>query len=264
MDNIDDAGGDNANVSLTISGRPLAYRDADTPLTGMLYRDQAAPGSRPGILLVHGGAGLDDHARDQAARFAALGYVVLACDMFGDGVAGDRERVIGCLTALRDDPALLARRGQAGLAALAAAPGTSGPLAAVGFCFGGLAVLTMARAGAELAGVVSIHGSLATQAPAQPGAVQARILVCHGARDPHVPLTQVTAFAEEMEQAGADWQLILYGGAMHGFTHSRPAPAPVPGVAYDAAADHRSFAAARAFLSGLAPRGTAGTEVPHG
>lgn len=249
---------------MTISARPLAYRDADTPLTGMLYRDQAAPGSQPGILLVHGGAGLDDHARDQAVRYAALGYVVLACDMFGDGVAGDRERVIGCVTALRDDPALLAQRGQAGLAALAASPRTIGPLAAVGFCFGGLAVLTMARAGADLAGVVSIHGSLATPAPAQPGAARARILVCHGARDPHVPLIQVTAFAEEMNRAGADWQMILYGGAMHGFTHSRAAAsAAVPGVAYDSQADHRSFAATRAFLDGLAPQSAAGTETPH-
>jgi dienelactone hydrolase len=237
--------------TMTISARPLAYRDGDTPLTGMLYQDEARPSSRPGLLLVHGGAGLDDHARDQAARYAGLGYTVLACDMFGDGVAGDRDRVIGCITALRDDPALLARRGQAGLAALAARPATSGRLAAVGFCFGGLAVLTMARAGTDLAGVVSIHGSLATPAPAGPGSVGARVLVCHGSQDPHVPLTQVTAFAEEMDRAGADWQLILYGGAMHGFTHSRPAPAPVPGVAYDARADARSFAAARAFLTSL-------------
>jgi dienelactone hydrolase len=247
---------------MTISARPLAYRDAGTPLTGMLHRDQAMPGSRPGILLVHGGAGLDDHANDQAARYAELGYVVLACDMFGDGVAGDRERVINCVTALRDDPALLARRGQAGLAALAATPGTSGPLAAVGFCFGGLAVLTMARAGADLAGVVSIHGSLSTPVPAQPGSVRSRVLACHGSRDPHVPLTQVTAFAEEMDRAGADWQLILLGGAMHGFTHSRTAPGQLPGVAYDARADARSFAATRAFLASLAPAGTTGKEVP--
>ena len=152
--------------TMTISPRPISYHDRDTPLTGILYRDTSAPGPRPGILLVHGGAGLDDHTRDQAARYAGLGYVVLACDMFGDGVAGDRQRVIGCVTALRDDPALLARRGQAGLAVLAAAPGTSGRLAAVGFCFGGLAVLTLARAGAGLAGAVSIHGTLATTAPA--------------------------------------------------------------------------------------------------
>jgi dienelactone hydrolase len=236
---------------MTISARPLAYRDGDAPLTGMLYRDDAGPGRRPGILLVHGGAGLDDHARDQAARYAGLGYVVLAGDMFGDGVAGDRDRVIGCVTALRDDPALLARRGRAGLAALAADQGTSDRSAAVGFCFGGLAVLTMARAGADLAGVVSIHGSLATPAPAGPGSVLPRVLVCHGARDPHVPLTHVTAFADEMDQAGADWQLIMYGGAVHGFTHSQAVPGAVPGVAYDARADARSFADARAFLAGL-------------
>jgi dienelactone hydrolase len=238
------------NSDKAISARPLAYRDEGTPLTGMLFRDQAATGPRPGILLVHGGAGLDDHARDQAARYAGLGYVVLACDMFGDGVAGDRERIIGCVTALRDDPARLARRGQAGLAALAASPGTSGCLAAVGFCFGGLAVLTMARAGAGLAGVVSIHGSLAT--PAGPGTVAARVLVCHGSRDPHVPLSQVTTFSEEMNEAGADWELIMYGAAMHGFTHSRAIPGAVPGVAYDARADTRSFDATRAFLAGLA------------
>lgn len=242
-------------LSGTISARPLAYRDGDTPLTGMLFRDQAAAGPRPGILLVHGGAGLDDHARDQAARYAGLGYAVLACDMFGDGVAGSRERIIGCVTALRDDPALLARRGQAGLAALAASPGTSGCLAAVGFCFGGLAVLTLARFGADLAGVVSIHGSLATQAPAAPGTARARILVCHGSRDPHVPMSQVTAFADEMNEAGADWELVMYGAAMHGFTHSRATPGAVPGVAYDARADSRSFDATRAFLAGLATVG---------
>jgi dienelactone hydrolase len=215
----------------------------------MLCRDEALAGRRPGILLVHGGAGLDEHAREQARRYAALGYIVHACDMLGDGVSGDRERVIACLTALRDDPALLVRRGQAGLAALARCPDTDGRFAAVGFCFGGLAVLALARAGEELAGVTSIHGSLATSRPAEPDSVRARLLVCHGALDSHVPLDHVTAFADEMNQAGADWQLIMYGGAEHGFTHSRAAPGAIPGVAYDPLADARSFAATRAFLA---------------
>ena len=231
--------------------RALAYSDADTELTGMLYRDQARPGRRPGILLVHGGAGLDEHARDQARRYAALGFVVLAADMFGDGVAGDRERVIKTLTGLRDDPGRLVQRGQAGLAALDRCPGTDGRFAAVGFCFGGLAVLALARAGERLAGVVSIHGSLATPAPAEPGAVRASVLACHGALDPHVPLADVTAFADEMNRADADWQLIMYGGAQHGFTHSRAAQGAIPGVAYDPVADARSFTAARTFLTGI-------------
>jgi dienelactone hydrolase len=228
--------------------RVVTYRDQQTTLTGFLAWDDAA-GQLPGLLLVHGGAGLDEHAKGQARRYAGHGYAVLACDMFGDGVAGDRERVMACLMALRDDPQRLARRARAGLSALARCPETDGRLAAVGFCFGGLAVLTLARSGANLAGVVSIHGSLATAQPAEPGAVTAKVLVCHGALDPHVPLTDVTAFAGEMSHAQADWQLIMYGGAMHGFTHEHAVPGAMPGVAYDAVADQRSFLATRAFLA---------------
>ncbi len=235
-----------------ISGRDLRYADLDTPLTGFLCPAEHLTGNQPAILLIHGGAGLDEHARQQARRYAALGYTVLACDMFGDGVAGDRDRVIGCLMALRDDPPFLVRRARAGLAALAATPrtpGTNGQVAAVGFCFGGLAALQLARSGAPLAAAVSIHGSLATSTPAKPGSVRARLLACHGAADPHVPLSDVTAFADEMNEAGAEWQLIMYGGAQHGFTHAHATPGAMPGVAYHEAADRHSFAAARDFLA---------------
>ena len=239
---------------MNIATRDLSYRDLDTSLTGLFCRNDAQERQRPGILLIHGGAGLDAHAREQACRYAALGYAVLACDMFGDGIAGDRERVMTCLLALRDDPDLLVRRGRAGLAALAGCPEVAGPTAAVGFCFGGMAALALARAGTSLAGVVSIHGSLATSAPARPGAVTAKILACHGAADPHVPPADVAAFAEEMNHAEADWQLVMYGRALHGFTHQHAVPGATPGVAYDRLADERSFEAARAFLAeALAP-----------
>ena len=232
-----------------VTARDWPYRDLDTPLTGVLCRDETLPGVRPGILLIHGGAGLDEHAREQARRYAALGYIVLAGDMFGDGVAGNRDRVIGCLTTLRDDPPLMVRRVQAGLAALARCPGTDGRVAAIGFCFGGLAVLTLARSGEPIAAAVSIHGSLATSRRAEPGTIRARLLVCHGALDPHVPLSDVTAFAEEMNGAATDWQLIMYGGALHGFTHARTIPGAIPGVGYDPLADTRSFAATSSFLT---------------
>ena len=229
--------------------RTVTYTDEETALTGFLAWDDAARHALPGLLLVHGGAGLDDHAKGQAQRYAAHGYTVLACDMFGDGVAGDRERVMACLMGLRDDPQRMSRRAGAGLAALAGCPEADGRFAAIGFCFGGLAVLTLARSGADLAGVVSMHGSLATAKPAEPGAVRARVLACHGALDPHVPLADVTTFAEEMDHARADWQLIVYGRAMHGFTHEHAIPGAMPGVAYDALADQRSFLAARTFLA---------------
>jgi dienelactone hydrolase len=181
--------------------------------------------------------------------------------MLGDGVAGDRDRVIGCLTALRDDPALMTRRARAGLAALSRCPGvaehsTDRRAAAVGFCFGGMVALTLARSGEALAGAVSIHGSLATPARAQPDTVRARVLACHGALDPHVPPGDVTAFIAEMNDARADWQLVMYGGAQHGFTHARATPGAIPGVAYDPRADRRSFAAASAFLAEAFAEGT--------
>lgn len=238
---------DDSSINLAVTDWP--YLDHDTPLTGVLCRDESASAARPGILLIHGGAGLDEHAREQARRYAAAGYVVLAGNMFGDGVAGDRDRVIGCLTTLRDNPALMVRRARAGLAALSRCPGTDGRAVAIGFCFGGMVALSLARAGEPIAGAVSIHGSLATSQRAQPGAVPAKVLACHGALDPHVPAGDVTAFAEEMSAAGADWQLILYGGAVHGFTHAHARPGAIPGVAYDPRADARSFTATSSFLA---------------
>jgi dienelactone hydrolase len=96
---------------------------------------------------------------------------------------------------------------------------------------------------------VSIHGSLATGKPAEAGTVVAKVLVCHGASDPHVPMDDVAAFTDEMNRADADWQLVIYGRAMHGFTHKHAVSGAMPGVAYQAQADERSFAATRAFLA---------------
>jgi dienelactone hydrolase len=118
-------------------------------------------------------------------------------------------------------------------------------------------VLELARSGAHLAGVISVHGSLETAKPARPGDVKAKILVCHGAVDPHVPTRQVTDFIDEMNAVQADYQLIVYGGAMHGFTHDVGPQAP--GVAYHAVSDKRSFLAIKTFLSEIF-----GTEdAPH-
>lgn len=227
----------------------VTYRDGEAELTGMFAWDSAHKTKRPGILVVHGGAGLDDHAKGRAQRLAEAGFVALACDMYGKGVAGNRERVMARITDLRTDPEGLCRCAQAGVEILASHPQVDERLGAVGYCFGGMTVLEMARSGVELAGVVSIHGSLSTNRPAQPGAVKARILVCHGALDPHVPMAHVNAFVEEMNAAQADWQLIMYGGAMHGFTHE--SASTTPGVAYNALADARSATAMQSFFREL-------------
>lgn len=231
-----------------IETREVPYNDGNTQLRGFLAWDPNSSDSRPGILVVHGGAGLDDHAKGRSRRLAELGYVVFACDMYGEGVPGNRERVMQCITTFQRDPAALCDRANAGLEVLKSHSQVNGQLAAVGYCFGGMTVLQMARRGGALAGVVSVHGSLQTAVPAQPASIHARILVCHGALDPHVPMSHVSAFAEEMIHAGADWQLIMYGGAMHGFTHES-ATGQQPGVAYHASSDARSSIAIRNFLA---------------
>jgi dienelactone hydrolase len=234
---------------MAIQTESAEYRDGDTELTGMLVWDDSWRGQRPGILVVHGGAGLDEHAKGRARRLADLGFVALACDMYGKGVAGNRERVMAQIMELRSDSEKLCWRACAGIEVLASQPKVDGRLAAVGYCFGGMTVLELARSGVDLAGVVSVHGSLDTARAAQVGSVRAKILACHGALDPHVTSAHVNAFVEEMNNAGADWQLIVYGGAMHGFTHETEPYAR--GVAYHAQADARSSAALKSFLGEL-------------
>ena len=234
---------------MRMNTRAMAYRDGHTELTGHFTWDAERADKRPGILVVHGGAGLDSHAKGRANLLAELGFVAFACDMYGNGVAGNRERVMARIAELRDDTAKQCQRARAGIEVLVSHPQADGRVAAVGYCFGGMVALELARSGADIAGAVSVHGALATPRPAQPGAVKAKVLVCHGALDAHVPITQVNAFVREMDEAGADWQLNVYGGAMHGFTHE-DGPR-VPGVAYHAVADARSATAIRNFLGEL-------------
>jgi dienelactone hydrolase len=235
---------------MRVETEQIGYRDGDARLSGFLAIDRDRAGKWPGILVVHGGAGLDDHARGRARRFAESGFVVFACDMYGEAVTGHRERVIRHIADLRNDRTALIRRVQPAIEILSARPDVDGRIAGVGYCFGGMVVLEYARSGATISGVVSVHGGLDTTTPAQPSSIRAHILICHGALDPHVPMSQVTAFAQEMDKAGADYQVVVYGNAMHGFTHET-ATGQQPGVLYHAPADARSSVAIQNFFREL-------------
>jgi dienelactone hydrolase len=230
--------------------RDLVYTDGATTLRGVLAWDEKLRDRRPGVLVVHSGAGLDEHPKERARRLAELGYVALACDMFGDEVNGlDATQRREHMRALAE-PSRLRARARAGLTALLAQPEVdAGRVGAMGFCFGGGAVLELARSGADLAGVVSFHGTLATAQPAQAGEVKAKVLVCHGALDPHVPEAQLTAFMAEMRSAGVDWQVHIHGLATHGFAHPGVDKLGFPGVAHHALTDARSWAAMQAFFA---------------
>jgi len=235
------------NDTMAITTQAVNYRDVDAALTGVLVYDDARTQRCPGILVVHGGAGLDNHARDRARGFSELGFVAFACDLYGDAVRGDRERVMRTIAQLRADVATLRKRAAAGLEVLRAHPLVDERIAAVGYCFGGMTVLELARGGANIAAVVSVHGSLKTPEPLRAKTLKAKILVCHGALDPHVPMSDVDTFIGEMNNAGADFQLIVYGGAKHGFTDE--VGTAIPGCAYDRRSDTRSTQAIRSFFA---------------
>ncbi len=237
-----------------IEAQTVEYQHGETRLVGYLAYPKEAKGSLPGVLVVHEWMGLNDYAKRRAEQLAELGYVALAADIYGDGkVAAGIEEARELAGSFRSDRPLWRARVAAGLEALKAQPLVdSGKVAAIGYCFGGTAVLELARGGAEVAGVVSFHGGLDTPTPEDAKNIRAKVLVLHGADDPLVPDAQVTAFQQEMRQGGVDWQLIAYGGAVHGFTN--PASGDDPsgrGVAYHALADARSWMAMRQFFAEL-------------
>jgi len=229
----------------SVKTRELEYRAGDTALQGFIAWDDAARGRRPGVLVVHEWWGLNEHARHQARRLAEAGYVGLALDMYGKGkVTTHPQDAQAFVSEVTKDPAVLAARFNAALEQLKRDPHVDTTrIAAIGYCFGGAVVLGMARAGADLAAVVTFHGALATTSPAQPGKVKARVLVLAGGADPFVPPEQLEAFKREMQAAGARFEVTTYPGAKHGFTNPAAATYGMPQLAYDAAADRESWAA---------------------
>ena len=228
-----------------VKTKEIEYRQGDTVLHGFIAWDDAARGKRPGVLVVHEWWGLNDHARNQARRLAQAGYVGLALDMYGDGkVTTHPQEAQAFATEATKDPQVLAARFNAGMEQLRRDPHVDPTrIAAIGYCFGGSVVLEMARAGVDLAAVVTFHGALATQHPAQPGKVKAHVLVLAGGADPFVPAEQVEALRKEMQAAGAHFEIVTYPGAKHGFTNPDAGKYGMSQLAYDAAADRQSWEA---------------------
>jgi dienelactone hydrolase len=199
---------------------------------------------RAAVLIAHEGPGLDQHAKDQAERLAGLGYVAFALDYNGEGrPITDRDAMMARLGELAGNPERVRRLGAAGLQILLDEPRTlPSKVAAIGYCFGGTLSLELARSGAQLAAVVGFHSGLATSRPEDAANITGKVLVCIGADDPIIPPDQRAAFEEEMRTAGTDWQMHLYGGAVHSFT-SPIADGSMPAIKYDQRADTRSWQA---------------------
>jgi dienelactone hydrolase len=229
----------------------LDYRDGDTICEAYVAQGGPAGEKRPAVLVAHQWSGQQPPEREAADRLAALGYVGIAIDVYGKGRRGDRTGDNGHLMGpfMADRAALRARL----LAAVAAARAHDAVdperIAVIGYCFGGLCALDVARANAPgVRGVVSLHGIFAAPKLGAQAAIGPGVLVLHGWDDPLAPPADVLMLAEELTAAKADWQLHAYGHAMHSFTNPNAA-APERGVAYDAKAAARSWASVEAFLA---------------
>jgi dienelactone hydrolase len=235
----------------------IEYKHGDTPLEGYLAYDDAFAGKRPGVLVVHEWWGHNAYARKRAEQLASLGYVAFALDMYGKGVqAKDATEAAEKAGVFKRDRSLMRARAMAGLDVLRRLPRVdSDNLAAIGYCFGGTTALELARAGADLKGVVSFHGGLDTPDPADAKKIRGKILVLTGADDPYVPKEQVDAFEDEMKRAKVDYRVVSYPGAVHAFTNPAGGDDPKKGAAYNKEADEKSWEEMKTFFGKIFPKG---------
>lgn len=228
----------------------IDYKQGATQLEGYIAYDDSIKGRRPGVLIVHEWWGITPYVKKRAEQVAQLGYIAFAADIYGRGIRAETADKAGELAKIYlSDRKLLRARALAGLDILKQHPLTDKKhIAAIGYCFGGTTVLELARSGAPVQGVASFHGLLNTPTPEDARNIRAKVLVLQGADDPYAPAEQVKVFEDEMRKGGVDWQLNLYGGAVHSFTNPAAGNDPSKGAAYNAEADRRSWEAMKLFF----------------
>ena len=230
----------------------VTYELSGRKYVGALVYEDAVKRPRPALLMCPNWMGMRQQAIDRAALLAGDRYVVLAADMYGEGIRPkDFAEAAALANPLRDDPAEAKRRVRAAYDTLLRLGKERGLIndqrAAVGFCFGGGNVLDLARDGADVNAVVAIHSDLKTKAPARPGDVKAALLVIHGAPDPVTPKADRDAFEAEMDKAGAKWQMLVFSGILHAYTDE---DSNMAGVAiYDEPASRQTYALTHGFIA---------------
>lgn len=235
---------------MSVQTRTIDYTHAGSGLEGFFAYDDRRVQPLPAVLISHAWGGRDDFVCGKARRLAELGYAAFALDMYGKGVLGsgpgENARL---MTPFMEDRGRLQGRITAALETLRQQPEVdAGRIAAMGFCFGGLCVLDLARTGADIRGAISFHGLFIP--PAEPAGrrIKAKVLVMHGFDDPMAPPDQMVALGQELTAAGADWQIHAYGNTVHAFTNPRAAD-PSFGTVYDETADRRSWESLQNFLA---------------
>ena len=227
----------------------ITYQSGDKSFEGFLAQPEGD--SNPCVLIAHTWAGRDAFVEEKAKLLTELGYAAFAIDMYGDGKIGtSNEENAGMMQPLLDDREELARRALASLDAVSKIDSIdASKIVIMGYCFGGLVSMDLARTGADIKGAVSFHGFLAGPENST-NEIKAKLLALHGDSDPMVGQDQIESFRQEMTSKKVDWQLHVFGGAMHSFTNPE-ANDPDFGAVYSKNADERSWKIFTDFLTEL-------------
>ena len=232
----------------------VQYSTDSITMKGYIAYNPEDESKRPGILVVHEWWGHNDYARERADMLAEMGYVAFAVDMYGDGKQAEHpDDAMKFVTEVVSNIDEARARFESALATLKAHPNVDPErIGAIGYCFGGSVVLSMANAGYDLDAVAAFHAGLGLPIQPDSGAVKARVLVCNGADDPFIPDEQVSDFKYVMDAAGVDYKYISYPGAVHSFTSKRAdglAEKFGMPLAYNAAADSSSWSEMQVLFS---------------
>ena len=223
----------------------IDYQAGNVKAKGALVWNDKVSGKRPLLMVMPNWLGVTDIAIKRAEKMAGDKYVAFVADMYGEGkTCAGPPTSQEWMMAVRADRVEGRKRANAALQAMVAEAtkrgiGDGAKKAAVGFCFGGGNVLELARSGTAIDAVVSLHGDLQTTMPAKAGDIKAAVFVLHGSKDPVAPKAQRDALEAELDGAGANWQLLDFGGRLHSFAEEETM---MPGVAeYHPGAAHQTF-----------------------
>lgn len=229
--------------------RTVEHRFGDEAFASELI--PASNGPRPTVILFPTVAGISTLELGFARQLSDADYNAFCADLYGTQFRGcDRKTGAEQMRRLSRDRGGLRERLLAVVEIARAQPGCDGRIAAIGFCFGGLCALDLARSGADVAGVASFHGLFDPPGlPPQP--IGAKVIAFHGWDDPMVPPAKVVALGNELTRAGCDWQIHAFGGTVHGFTNAEADKIGNPAVRYSADATRRSWQMLERFLDEL-------------
>jgi dienelactone hydrolase len=210
-------------VFAAMQATPVEWKIGKQEFAGYVVYDDASRGERPGIVMVPNWMGVNAAAVEKAKRIAGDKYVILLADVYGKGInPKDHTEAMKALQSAYAAPEGLAARVAKAVTVLKSQRGNvpldTSRIGAIGFCFGGGAVLDLARSGAEIAGVVSFHGNLKASVKPGPEGIKAGVLVLNGADDASVSGEDRVNFVKQMNEAKADWQFVDFGGTVHCFT----------------------------------------------